>query len=163
MHRIAFAALCTIALAFLSPDISRADDDGHHPGHHQQHGDANPAKDERQALRLTDDERAAVLAEMRGFLQSVQGIVAAVADSKPAAAVEPAKASGMGAMHAMPKSLMGKLPMEFRKLGMDTHQKFDALALEASGIGDGKTMLKGLDAILANCNGCHAAYRFTGE
>lgn len=165
VRRVLAATAFALLLAGVSPAI--AADDGHHPGQHGEADelkhDAQTVKDERASLKLSDGERAAVLAEMRGFLKSVQGIVAALADGKPAAAADAAKPSGMGATHAMPKSLMDKLPMEFRKLGMDTHQKFDALALEAQGMGDGKTMLKQLDAILANCNGCHAGYRFTGE
>lgn len=165
VRRVLAATAFAVLLAGVSPVI--AADDGHHPGQHGEahelKHDAPTVKDERASLKLSDGERAAVLAEMRGFLKSVQGIVAALADGKPAAAADAAKPSGMGATHGMPKSLMGKLPMEFRKLGMDTHQKFDALALEAQGMGDGKTMLKQLDAILANCNGCHAGYRFTGE
>lgn len=170
MNRSRFDKTCAVLAAFMAAAASAAlaADDGHHPGHHAQHhgaaaGDAKPIKDERTAIKLSDDERAAVLAEMRTFLGSVQGIVAAIADGKVAEAAAAAKPSGMGVMQGMPRSLMGKLPMEFRKLGMDTHQKFDALALEASGLGDGKVVLKQLDAILANCNGCHAGYRFVGE
>jgi hypothetical protein len=151
-----------LGLALAVSTAALAADDGHHPGHHDA-GAAAVVKDERAAIALSADERAAVLAEMRAFLQSVQGIAGAVASGKVAAAADAAKPSGMGAAHAMPKSLMGKLPMEFRKLGMDTHQRFDALALEASGLGDGKVVLTQLEQILANCNGCHAGYRFTGE
>lgn len=151
-----------LALAVQLPAM--AADDGHHPGHQgAPPGNAAPAKDERAALKLSEDERTAVLAEMRGFLESVHGVVGALASNKPAMAAEAAKRSGMGVMHNMPRTLMGKLPMEFRKLGMDTHQKFDALALEAQGMGDATALLKQLDAILANCNGCHAGYRFIGE
>lgn len=163
LHHRFLRITCLLGMLAM-PVAALAADDGHHPGHHGASADTAAAmKDERTALKLSEAERTAVLAEMRGFLESVQGVVGALAGGKPAAAAEPAKRSGMGATHAMPKSLMGKLPMEFRKLGMDTHQKFDALALEAQGIGDTGTMLKQLDAVLANCNGCHAGYRFTGE
>ncbi len=158
-----FPILLGLALALALPPPSKAADDGHHPGHHAAaaHGDAKPLKDERHSIALSAEERTAVLAEMRGFLESVHGIVGALASGKPATAADTAKLSGMGVMQGMPRTLMGKLPMEFRKLGMDTHQKFDALAMEAQGIGDAAVILKQLDAILANCNGCHAGYRFT--
>lgn len=115
--------------------------------------------DERVALPLSAGERDFVLNEMRAFLASVQGVVSALADGKPAAAAAAARASGMGHRHHVPRSLMMKLPPEWRQLGMDTHGRFDTLALEAEGMGDSRQMLAQLAGILANCNGCHAAYR----
>ena len=61
----------------------------------------------------------------------------------------------------MPKGMMMKMPPEFRMLGMDTHKRFDALALEAESIGDQQAVMKQLSGILANCSGCHAAWRLT--
>lgn len=162
------AAAWSVAVSFALHSAAHAADDGHHPGNHAQHhagqqGKSAPIKEERVEIKISDAERTAVLAEMRGFLESVHGIVAGLAEGKPKVAAAAARSSGMSATHAMPKSLMGKLPMEFRKLGMDTHQKFDTLALEGQGIGDTTIILKQLDAVLANCNACHAGYRFTGE
>ncbi len=119
--------------------------------------------DERQAIRLTPGERDFVLNEMRNFLLNVQGIVAALAEDKPAEAAKEARASGMGHRGHVPRSLMMKLPQEWRMLGMDTHGRFDTLALEAEGLADRKQMTAQLAAILANCNGCHAAYRLVSE
>lgn len=119
--------------------------------------------DDRALLTLTAGERDFVLNEMRNFLLSVQGIVAALADGKPGQAAAAARASGMGTTHGVPRSLMMKLPQEFRQLGMDTHKRFDTLALEAEGMGDRQQILSQLAAILANCNGCHASYRLAAQ
>ena len=61
---------------------------------------------------------------------------------------------------AVPGSLVGKLPLAFKKLGFDTHARFDELALDAEQLGDRDHALAQLNAILMNCVACHAAYRF---
>lgn len=138
------------------------------PGHpmpqHGQHAavasKAAP-EDEREAVQLTEAERNFVLGEMRNFLVSVQGIVAAIADEKHKDAASFARASGMGGTHDVPRDMMRKMPAEWRTLGMDTHKRFDTLAMEADSMGDAKQLLTQLSSILANCTGCHAAYRLT--
>ena len=123
---------------------------------------AEETADPRQAIALEPAERAFVLNEMRNFLQSVEGIVSAVASDKTAEAASPAKKSGMGVMHAVPPTLRQKLPKEFKMMGHQTHEAFDALAQEAGSIGDKTAVLKQLETILNTCNTCHASYRLTG-
>ena len=61
-------------------------------------GDARPMPDGRSAILLTPSERDLVLAEMRAFLQAVQGIAQAVAAGDPlgAAASRPSGGGGRG-------------------------------------------------------------------
>lgn len=120
-------------------------------------------RDERTAIRLSAGERNFILHEMRGFLVSVHGIVDAIAADNPGKAAEHARASGMGATHDVPPEMMRKMPSEWRTLGRDTHIRFDALALEATGMGDGRQILRQLSETLANCTSCHAAYRLVVE
>jgi cytochrome c556 len=54
---------------------------------------------------------------------------------------------------------MGKLPMEFKQLGFDTHTKFDQLALDAEQMGDKDQVLEQVGKLMQNCVACHAAYR----
>lgn len=140
---------------------------------HATHSEHSPAgasgarplqpSDDRTAVRLTAGERDFILHEMRGFLLSVQGIVSALAEGKPAVAAEHAKTSGMATTHDVPREMMRKMPAEWRTLGMDTHSRFDTLALEAASMGDSRQIMGQLSAILANCTGCHAAYRLVAE
>ena len=95
-------------------------------------GAVAPSSDGRQALLLEAGERDLVLAEMRGFLEAVQ---------------------------AVPGSLVGKLPLSFKKLGLDTHKKFDMLALDADELEDPEHSLQQLSELMQNCVACHAAYR----
>ena len=59
-----------------------------------------------------------------------------------------------------PMTLIAKLPLEFKTLGMSIHRSFDELALEADTMGDGGIILGKLGAILNTCTTCHASYKF---
>jgi len=124
-------------------------------------GSISGSADGRIAIHLDAGERDLVLAEMRGFLESVQKITMGIAANDMELVTEYARKSGMAATDGMPGTLMGKLPLGFKKLGPDTHKKFDQLALDAEEFGDGDHALSQLSALMQNCVACHAAYRFT--
>jgi hypothetical protein len=103
---------------------------------------------------------------MRVYLESIQGIVEGLTDRKMLVVAESARKAGMGAVHDVPLSVAAKLPPEFVLLGMDTHQKFDALSrlADASGrTGSRAEILQHFRSILANCTACHATYRIGSE
>jgi hypothetical protein len=120
-----------------------------------------PSAETRTVIELAPGERAFVLAEMRAFLESVEGVVAAIAAGKPDAAAKAATRSGRAAMQGMPPGMMAKLPPEFRMLGMQTHMKFEEIALEAGGMGEPKVIAARLAEALANCTTCHRGYAFS--
>ena len=66
---------------------------------------------------------------------------------------------GNQAQKGMPGSLVGKLPLAFKKLGFDTHNKFDELALNAEQLGDPDHSLRQLSALMNNCVACHSVYK----
>ena len=123
-------------------------------------GDVKLSSDGRQAIQLTDSERNLVLTEMRTFLSSAQAITQALSTENMEQAVKAARLVGAAAQQAVPGSLIGKLPLEFKKLGFDTHKKFDQLALDAEQLGDPEYTLKQLAELMNNCVACHAIYRF---
>lgn len=122
-------------------------------------GNVTQSADGRTAIILEGIERDLVLEEMRGFLVSVQAITQAVADDDMPAVAENAKAAGMAAAGGVPLSLMSKLPLEFKTLGLATHEAFDEIAREAEDLGEGKVVLEKLSDLLNNCTACHATYR----
>lgn len=126
-------------------------------------GNTVPASDGRQAILLLPGERDLVLGEMRAFLMSVQQITQAVADGDAEAAARAARAVGGGAQQGVPASLVGKLPLAFKRLGFDTHSRFDQLALNAEQMGDATAVLPELSTLMQNCVACHAAYRIDLE
>ena len=122
-------------------------------------GSTLPASDGREALLLEPGERDLVLAEMRQFLASVQGITDGLTGKDMQRVAEAARGVGAAAQQAVPASLVGKLPLSFKKLGFDTHRKFDLLALDAEQLEDPEHTLQQLSELMNNCVACHATYR----
>ncbi|MCU7933164.1 MAG: cytochrome c [Candidatus Thiodiazotropha sp. (ex Codakia rugifera)] len=122
-------------------------------------GEVAPASDGRIAILMPASERDLVLTEMRGFLQAVQTILSATQVEEMVRVVESARQAGMAAGEGMPGSLVGRLPAGFKKLGFDTHRRFDNLALDAEQLGDPQHSLQQLTELMTNCVACHAAYR----
>lgn len=123
-------------------------------------GEVQPSEDGRQAVLLSKDERNALLLEMRVWLQSSQGILAAASEKDFDAVIKSAKASGMSAEAETPGSLFRKLPVEMKALGFDTRKKFDDIAADAEKFKDSNRSVSKLSAAMNNCIACHATYRF---
>jgi len=126
-------------------------------------GNVVASDDGRTAIILSAGERDLVLAEMRGFLEGVQAITAGLAEKDMAAVSASAHEVGMANAQGVPASLMGKLPLEFKQLGMKTHQAFDELAMEAKDMGDEQIVLTKVSELMLNCTSCHAAFRLDVE
>jgi len=126
-------------------------------------GTTVPASDGRQAILLAPGERDLVLAEMRAFLQAVQAVGQGIVDGDPGAVARAARAVGMATQQEVPPSLVGKLPLAFKRLGFDTHTRFDELALNTEQFGDVEQALPGLVELMQNCVACHATYRIDVE
>lgn len=122
-------------------------------------GSVSSSTDGRTAIHLDAGERDMILAEMRAFLASVQQVTAGISENDLQRVAEHARKSGKAAQAAVPGTLMGKLPMQFKQLGLDTHTKFDQLAMDVEDLGDGNHALAQLSTLMQNCVGCHAAYR----
>lgn len=122
-------------------------------------GSVEQGSDGRSAIQLSPAEKDMVLAEMRAFLQAVQSITVGLSSNDMENVVKSARSVGMAAQQGVPGSLVGKLPLAFKKLGFDTHTKFDTLALNAEQFGDPADTLKELSILMENCVGCHAGYR----
>ena len=126
-------------------------------------GNVVTAIDGRIAIVLTAAEKDLILEEMRGFLSATQQIVQAVSHDNMDTVITAAKTVGRAAQAEVPASLVGKLPMAFKKLGFDTHTKFDELAMDAQDMEDKEQTLKLLGQLMQNCVACHAAYRLDLE
>lgn len=122
-------------------------------------GSVTASDDGRTAIVISAGERDLVLAEMRGFLESVEAITSGLAENDMKRIADSAKRVGMATSSQVPVTLVAKLPLEFKTLGMATHKAFDDLALEATDMGDGQVVLAKLGELMNNCTTCHAAYR----
>ncbi len=125
-------------------------------------GEVAPSTDGRQAILLDEPERDLVLGEMRMFLSSIQKITTGITKKDMKSVAEAAREVGAAAQQTVPGSLMGKLPLTFKKLGFDTHKKFDALALDAEDLGDPQYTLEQLSTLMNNCVACHSTYKING-
>lgn len=123
-------------------------------------GEVKPSDDGRLAVQLSKDERNALLLEMRTWLQNSQAMLAAVSTQDFATVANIAKSSGMAAEAATPGSLFRKIPVEMKKLGFDTRQKFDEIAIDAEKLKDSQHTIKQISTAMNNCVACHASYRF---
>lgn len=113
----------------------------------------------RERLQLSVDEREHLRAGMRSFLESVGGITQGLAENQMQRVAKSAKRSGWSMMDASAAATALKLPPEFVAISIDTHQKFDDLAAEASAGATKAKVLADLTQILGNCTSCHAMYR----
>lgn len=123
-------------------------------------GETSESKDGRIAVHLTTDERDLVLAEMRTFLDSVQQITQGVANDDFTTVATAARKVGRAAQQGMPGTLIGKLPLEFKRLGFDTHTQFSQLALDAEQLADREHTLNQLATLMHNCVACHSTFQF---
>ncbi len=123
-------------------------------------GSVEKSEDGRLAVQLTQNERDFVLTEMRTFLESVQQIIQGIANNDFEAIAQAARKVGRAAQQSAPGALVGKLPLEFKTLGFDTHTQFSQLALDAEQLGDGEHTMDQLSTLLQNCVACHATFKF---
>lgn len=122
-------------------------------------GQTEPHADGRTVVLLSADERNQVLGEMRGLLEGAQEIVEASVAGDLTRVSEVASSIGMAAAEGESAALIGKLPLEFKTLGLDTHRAMDDLATLASETDDPMVVLGALGDAMLNCTSCHAGYR----
>ncbi len=118
------------------------------------------SNDGRLAIQLEPQERDLVLSEMRTFLVAVQQITNGLVKQDMQMVAESARMVGMTNQGKVPGSLIGKLPIGFKKMGLDTHNQFDTLALDAIELEDSEHALSQLSILMQNCITCHAKYKF---
>lgn len=146
-HLIAAAATFVYTLAG-APSVQAEEHEHHHA-----------VVDSRQALVLSQGERAAVLMEMRQFLTGIQSITSALARDDVKSVAPIASKLGMQAAHDMSAALHTKMPLEFRQKGMAVHQAFDQVAMDAESMGDVKHTLGQMGTLLQTCVACHEQFR----
>lgn len=126
-------------------------------------GMTKPGVDGRTEIALAASERDQILGEMRELLKAVHGVVAWAGGPNQAsdrqAIEQAARAAGMGMAADVNPSLMAKLPLPFKQMGMSVHKDFDGLA-DAIEQGESSTqVLARLSSITARCTTCHDLYR----
>jgi hypothetical protein len=124
-------------------------------------GETEQSPDGRTAIVVTPQERDLILLEMRMFVETVQTIIVANNSGDMNSIALAAKDVGKAAQGQMSSGLVGKLPMGFKKLGFDTHSRFDQLALDAEQQSSPELISQQLGTLMGNCVACHRTYRLT--
>jgi redox-regulated HSP33 family molecular chaperone len=119
------------------------------------------SSDGRVAIVVTPANRDLVLEEMRGLLEAVQTIIVANNAGDLTTVAIAGRKVGRVNMDPQSAEFAARLPMEFRKLGMDTHLRFDELAQDAEQFESTEHVSQQLGELTANCVACHRAYRLT--
>jgi len=115
--------------------------------------------DPREAVALAPAEVETLLAGMRTYLETIQGIVAAMAENEVARVPDIAAKSGAKLLQNVAPVTGLKLPLGFASMSFDTHDKFDKLAEKAKRGTSRAEVLTDLRDIMGNCISCHSAYR----
>ncbi len=116
------------------------------------------AGDLREPIPLTDTERAIFLAEMRGLLEAVNGVLGGVAANDPLAVAIAARAAGLES-DSDAETVEERFPPSFHALELSMHADFDQLAKRAQEGAPPAEMIQALSVITGKCVGCHASYR----
>jgi hypothetical protein len=117
--------------------------------------------DARETILLSVRDREHMLAGMRIYLESVQGIITALATNNLKEVGPSARKSGAKLLDTANPALAISLPIGFTTMSVDTHEKFDSLAAKAAAGTSRIEVLNELTLILANCTTCHASYRIS--
>jgi hypothetical protein len=115
--------------------------------------------DAREAVALSQSEAGAMLAGMRTYLETINGLVAAMAENEIGRIPAIAAMAGAKLLQTVSPETGLKAPIGFAMMSFDTHDKFDKLAEKASRGASRLEILKDLRDITANCVSCHATYR----
>lgn len=115
--------------------------------------------DPREAVALAPSETRTMLAGMRTYLETIQEIIEAVAESKVARVSAIASKSGSKLLQTTSPMTALEVPLGFTAMSLDTHEKFDQLAKKAEQGASRTEILTDLSAIMSNCVSCHATYR----
>lgn len=131
---------------------------------------AGSGADVREAIVVPQAQRAMLLAEMRGLLTSVNGVLRGLAAGDTAMMRANAAAGGMAAMQQQHRAArmempelgtgpMAAMPEGFRMLGRSVHMGFDSLATSISAGAGRDAVVQRLATLTTRCVSCHAAYR----
>lgn len=126
-------------------------------------GNTTAGTDNRTAVVLTSSERDFVLREMRGLLSATQGILDGINRGDMKQVAQAARSAGVIVAADGDPTLMAKLPLPLKTLGMSVHQDMDALAKAAETGSPASELQVMLANTLSKCVTCHATWQLKAE
>lgn len=122
-------------------------------------GETIQSNDDRVELVLSKENRDFALAEMRGFLESVQQINEGITNKDKQMVISAGEMSGGSVIAHAPKGMMKALPADFKAIGFSTHGLFDEIAEDAKENFDPTHTQKQLNSLLNKCIACHRSFK----
>lgn len=122
---------------------------------------AAPFEDRRVPVVLRPDEKAAVLRDMRSYLQGLQEILTALAkDDMDTVAM---RAKALGTVNIFKTYLMFPTAsgVMFRDLSAAVHDNFEEIAADAKANRNAKATLEKLSTTMMSCVTCHQTFRLS--
>ncbi len=126
-------------------------------------GNVATGSEDRIAVILTAAEKAEVLGEMRGLLETSQAVLLAATSDDVASIPDIVRPYGMAAVENESITMAAKLPLELKTMGYDAHRAMDALGAMAAEGASGDDIIATLAGAMSLCTTCHATYRFVAE
>ncbi|MDD5181456.1 MAG: hypothetical protein PHT15_09390 [Gallionellaceae bacterium] len=122
-------------------------------------GNTVPGNDGRTAVVLSADERDLVLREMRGLLAATHGIMEGLIHEDMQQVAKSSRSAGMAVAADVNPTIITKLPLPFKKLGMSVHQEMDEITKAAESGKPAPELMKMLSGTVSKCVACHAAWQ----
>jgi hypothetical protein len=123
-------------------------------------GNTQPLPDDtRESILVSQSNRDFVMHEMRTFVEALHQINIGIEQNDPVLIAKVARASGGSVKDHAPAGLLASIPIGFKKIGFDTHDRFDAIAQEAEKNFDPKVTQQQVTELLGNCVACHKMFR----
>lgn len=122
-------------------------------------GNTSAGTDGRTAVVLQLGERNLVLTEMRGLLAATQQILEGANQGDMQRISKAARAAGMAGAADVNPSLMAKLPIGFKQLGMSVHHEMDDIAKAAETGKSPAEILQMASSTLSKCVACHTMWQ----
>ncbi len=123
------------------------------------HGNTAMGTDGRTSILLSPGERDFILGEMRGLLSGTRDIMEGLDRGDLKAAAKAARSIGTAAAADVNPTLMTKLPLDFKTLGMSVHGDMDKLAMAAESGKSPAELRAMLTSTMSKCVACHASWR----
>ena len=119
--------------------------------------------DNRTAVVLGAGERELILREMRGMLSATHGILEGINQGNMQQVAQASRSAGTAAAADVNPTLMIKLPLPLKTLGMSVHHDMDDLAKAAESGRPVAELQQMLTSTLSKCVACHATWQLKTE
>jgi len=126
-------------------------------------GNVIESTDSRVVILLKPGDRNFILGEMRGLLAKMQQLISAISNNDIQTFSKVSKTLKNDSNGEKQQSLLGKMPIAFKRLSYKIHSDFNQLYADVSAQKDNKYLLKEVSDIMVNCVGCHAAFRLQAD